>query len=91
MDKWRDSLEEIAFEGKESVLAEIMRQEESGFHFWSTFKHFMNREIEIPVAAAMSACVILVMLGVSVVPTDKETAYTYSITVVDQWGHYETY
>ncbi len=91
MTKWKDSLHRIKFEGSESVMKEITRLESEKLSLWDRLNLFMNREVEIPVAAAVSACLIVLMLGTSGINLKTDMAYTYSITVVNEWGQYETY
>ncbi len=91
MKKWSDSMDEIKFEGRERVIEEIMRMESEKLSVWNRISRFMNRELEIPLAAAASVCMIALMLGTSGIDIKGDMAYSYSITVVDEGGQYETY
>jgi len=91
LKKWSDSMDEIKFEGRERVIEEIMRMESEKLSVWNRISRFMNRELEIPLAAAASVCMIALMLGTSGIDIKGDMAYSYSITVVDEGGQYETY
>ncbi len=91
MKKWSDSMGEIKFESRERVIEEIMRMESEKLSVWNRISRFMNRELEIPLAAAASVCMIALMLGTSGIDIKGDMAYSYSITVVDEGGQYETY
>ncbi|HKL09998.1 MAG TPA: hypothetical protein VJ990_01050 [Clostridia bacterium] len=91
MKKWSDSMSEVKFEGRERVMKEIMRLESEKHSFWDKINRFMNKEVEIPIAAVVSTCIIVLMIGTSGINNKKDMAYSYSITVVDQGGQYETY
>jgi len=84
-------MDEIKFEGRERVIEEIMRMESEKLSVWNRISRFMNRELEIPLAAAASVCMIALMLGTSGIDIKGDMAYSYSITVVDEGGQYETY
>jgi len=91
LKKWSDSMGEIKFESRERVIEEIMRMESEKLSVWNRISRFMNRELEIPLAAAASVCMIALMLGTSGIDIKGDMAYSYSITVVDEGGQYETY
>ncbi|PLX35286.1 MAG: hypothetical protein C0604_00260 [Clostridiales bacterium] len=91
MKKWSDSMGEVKFESRERVIEEIMKMESEKPSVWNRIRSFMNREVEIPIAAAASVCMIVFVLGTSGIDINGDMAYSYSITVVDQGGQYETY
>ena len=91
MNKWSDSMGEMKFESRERVIEEIMKMESEKPSVWNRISGFMNRELEIPIAAAASVCMIVLMLGTSGIDIKGDMAYSYSITVVDEGGQYETY
>lgn len=91
MKKWSDTMDEIRFEGRESLMQEIERLESRKASPFVRLRTFLEREVTIPVPAAVSTALVIVLLFSAGFDFNEETTYAYSITVVDRWGQYETY
>lgn len=91
MKKWSDSMGEIRFEGKASLMREIERLDCQKMSLAERWTSFLEREVSIPVPAAISTALIVILLFSAGFDFNEQTTYAYSITVVDRWGQYETY
>jgi hypothetical protein len=80
----------MTFEGKDQVLKVIDRRQIKT----STLKRindFLNREVEINVSALALTVLLASVLVKTNISSDVEMIKPYTITVVDERGHYEVY
>ena len=82
---------DIKFDGTEIVLDVVDKTLHEKKNNVEKFNAFMNKAIELKVSNIMVAVVVcsVVFIGNISLATEKITPYT--ITVVDERGHYETY
>ncbi len=91
MMKWNESLDEMRFESKESVM-DFIRQEEGMDRTWlNRVYDLLNFEFEIPVAPLIATAVGFVLIMAVQIKPLEEPDYAYTIITVNQWGQYENY
>lgn len=91
MKHWKDSMDDMTFEGMDEVLSRIETDQKRANTFLFKINDFLNYEIAIPVAPVVGvAAAFLIALTLNFrTATSNET--TYKITVINQWGQYENY
>lgn len=91
MKKWNQAMNNMTFEGKENVMARIESDLVKKESLFSKVSRFLDLELEIPVTPVVAFIVSAVMILSIQFTSIEERQYQYTITVVNQWGHYENY
>ena len=91
MKKWSESLDDMTFEGKESVMEYISREEQTKETILNRISRLLETEIEIPLAPVVAASVGFILVVTLQLKSFDKQVYSYDITVVNEWGQYENY
>ncbi len=91
MKQWKNSMDEMVFEGTNQVLSRIDDDQKSKSTFLNRMNDFLNYEIAIPVIPAASVVATLFVIAILNFSPLSTSETTYQITVINQWGQYENY
>jgi hypothetical protein len=89
--KWKESLDDVRFESKETVMEYIHKDQVRDRKWMECVKDLLNFELEIPIAPLVATALgFVLILAVQIKPLE-EPDYAYTIITVNQWGQYENY
>lgn len=91
MGKWQQSMNDLKFEGKDDVMEKIKSDIHGKESLKDKWSKWMNYELELPLAPLLAfSLAFLLVLSFTFEPLGSSN-YSYTITVVNQWGQYEDY
>ncbi len=91
MKKWNEAMEDIRFDGKNQVMQFIDSEENKRRSIFEKLLTILDHEIEIPLPSVVAIGLVFLLVISLQSFSNRDDSYEYTITVVNQWGQYETY